>query len=148
MTTRERAQERRVKSYPYFCGLFLIALGSLGYLGACTTSSSSGSLAVCTNLPVLDAGSSCSVDNALLSCTSPDGSNNEVCLSDNINACPDDTAIGNCSDECPTNEYAAACGGPPFADGGAPSNAPPAANCHDPQTTPAGVIFYCCPCGS
>jgi hypothetical protein len=117
---------------------------------ACTSSSTNdGSLTICRNLPVIDASTStCSVDQALLSCTSPDGSSTEVCLSDNINGCPDDTAVGNCTSECPNGEYAAACGGPPTDGGAAPSNAPPASSCHDPQPTPAGVIFYCCPCGS
>jgi len=122
-------------------------------VAACNSSSTNdGKLTICRDLPVIDASTStCSVNLALLSCTEPEDAGNqvtEICLSDNINACPDSTTIGGCSDLCEPGEYAAGCGGPPSSDASAPSAAPPSPSCRIAATTPAGVVFYCCPCGS
>lgn len=119
-------------------------------LFACSTSSSShGTLAVCSSLPV-DAGSACSVNEALLQCTNQETGASETCLSDNVNACPDSdpSFVGDCKSLCPLAQYAAACGGLPSSDASAPPIDPPSPKCTAQGTSPGGVAYYCCPCGS
>lgn len=113
---------------------------------ACTSSrTNDGSLTICRNLPT---DSVCAVNMAYLSCTFENDAGqeqNETCLSDNVNDCPDGTGLGGCNNQCkPGSEYAAVCVG--ASDGaGSMRVAPPSADCRALATD---VNVYCCPCGS
>ena len=86
----------------------------------------------------------CHAARALLSCV---GSNQtfEDCLSNDPAACPGPASMPGvtftCHDVCAPHEYGVACG----SIGPGPISDPPA-GCHDPLATPAGIVFYCCPC--
>jgi hypothetical protein len=106
-------------------------------------------LAACTwpaSLDSQDAGAgACQPAHALLSCT--DGNVTELCLSDDPTRCPGVSAlpgvtVDNCHDLCDPQEFAVVCGSV----GPGPTNDPPA-GCHGAEATPAGIVFYCCPCG-
>ena len=85
----------------------------------------------------------------LLNCTYTGGST-EGCLSNDATGCPgpplttDGDLVG-CSDLCAADEYGLSYGGV------GPLAAPPSidlpAGCGSGRYTPAGVAFYCCPCG-
>jgi hypothetical protein len=109
----------------------------------------SGLLPACTwpaSLDAPDAGGTgaCHPARLFLSC---DGSNgvSEGCLSDDPSHCPGDDATPgvtySCHDTCAPNEYAVSCG----SIGGGSSVDPPA-GCHSALATPAGIVFFCCPC--
>jgi len=86
------------------------------------------------------AGGQCQAKRALVQC-SFQGLSVE-CLSDDPTKCPNVTS-GTCVDQCASDEYAVSCGqvGP------GPIGTPPA-GCRNLLATPAGIVFYCCPCGS
>jgi hypothetical protein len=113
---------------------------------ACTSSSTSdGSLTICRNLPSSD---TCSVNLSYLSCTYENDAGQEItelCLSDNINACPDGSGLGGCTNQCANGEYSAVCIGSSIADAAPQTVAPPSPSCHLLASS-SGV--YCCPCGS
>ncbi|HXU80007.1 MAG TPA: hypothetical protein VN914_01330 [Polyangia bacterium] len=77
------------------------------------------------------------------------GGVHELCLSNLPDRCegsnpiPDTTFT--CHDQCGPQEYGVVCGrvGPSNV-----SSEPPSPSCRAPGSTPAGVAFYCCPCGS
>jgi hypothetical protein len=99
-----------------------------------------------------DAGpGACHASRALISCDGPSGGCE--CASDDVMACPADTACGlsngytTCQDECAAGEYAVACGGPPRLDAGFVDQQPPS-GCRAGLPDPGGVTLYCCPCGS
>jgi hypothetical protein len=106
----------------------------------------SGLLPACTWPAALDADAgagACRPARTLLSC---DGGNvQEDCISNDPAHCPDDSATPgvtySCHDTCAPNEYGLVCG----SIGGGSSGDPPA-GCHDPEPTPGGIVFYCCPC--
>ena len=87
----------------------------------------------------------------LLNCTYTGGST-EGCLSNDVTGCPgpplmtttDGDLVG-CSDLCAADEYGLSYGGV------GPLAAPPSIDlptgCGSGRYTPAGVAFYCCPCG-
>jgi hypothetical protein len=83
---------------------------------------------------------------AVLSCVDPGGAG-EICLSNDLAGCPDraGSAAGSstCQDLCNAGEYGIICG----AVGPVPEVQPPS-GCRSRAPTPAGVVFYCCPCGS
>jgi hypothetical protein len=105
-------------------------------------------LAACTwpaSLDSQDAGAgACRPAHALLSCEL--GQITELCLSDDPTKCPSDNVVPGatvaCHDLCGQQEFAVACGSV----GAGPTSDPPA-GCHGAQVTPAGIVFYCCPCG-
>jgi hypothetical protein len=86
----------------------------------------------------------CTAALALVSCTNSAG-DTCGCLSSSMESC----AVGACSgysgcrDQCGANEYAVACGsiGP-----SAQESANPPAGCTTKLATPAGIVYYCCPC--
>ena len=127
------------------------ALTALTALAACTTSaggsSTTSTSTACTWPASLDeadaAAGACHAKRALMSCSLP-GNLTEGCLSDDPTQCPGAAdAGGTCTDQCAAEEYGVACGqvGP------GPIGTPPAA-CRDMGAIPAGIVYYCCPCGS
>ncbi len=120
------------------------------FVSACASSAGGGSgggaLTACTwpsSLDATDAASdgACHAERALVKCSLPGGVTAE-CLSDDPTSCPDSTG-GSCADQCNKDEYAVSCGqvGP------GPIGSPPAA-CRSMGAIPAGIVYYCCPCGS
>ncbi|MEA2697754.1 MAG: hypothetical protein QOI66_2025 [Myxococcales bacterium] len=92
-----------------------------------------------------DAGAgACVAARTLLSCAGANGVSEE-CISDDPNQCAGENAMPGvsftCHDLCGPDEYGAVCGSV----GPGPISDPPA-GCHNAQPTPAGTIFYCCPC--
>jgi hypothetical protein len=91
----------------------------------------------------------CGMGVTLLDCTDARGYGCECVASDPAGGC---TGCGpaegyTCQNKCAPNEYATACGGPPSFDGGFAYEGPPD-GCRVASVTPAGLLFYCCPCGS
>jgi len=128
-----------------------ISISALTALAACTTSaggsSTTSTSTACTWPASLDeadaAAGACHAKRALMSCSLP-GNLTEGCLSDDPTQCPGAAdAGGTCTDQCAAEEYGVACGqvGP------GPIGTPPAA-CRDMGAIPAGIVYYCCPCGS
>jgi hypothetical protein len=123
---------------------------------ACSgTTVTSGALSACAwpaSLDPPDAGS-WTVGRAFLSCK--DGPDFAGCVSDDLTTCPRMNPIPggtytNCVDQCHSDEYAVATGGPPILepDGGIgfpPQPVLPAA-CRSVDFTPGGVTYSCCPC--
>jgi hypothetical protein len=116
---------------------------------ACTTTAGgpSTTTTACTWPASLDdvdaAAGACHAKRALVQCSLPGGLT-EGCLSDDLAQCPGSAdAGGTCTDQCAAGEYGVACGqvGP------TPIGTPPAA-CRDMGAIPAGIVYYCCPCGS
>jgi hypothetical protein len=68
----------------------------------------------------------------------------ELCVSDNVNECPDGNGLGGCTNQCNAGEYGAICVGG-SADAAAQSVPPPSSNC---RALGNGQNAYCCPCGS
>ena len=92
-----------------------------------------------------DAGAgACRAARTFLSCTAPNGVGEE-CTSDDPTQCSGGNGMPGvtftCHDLCGPEEYGAACG----SIGPGPISDPPA-GCHGAEATPAGVVFYCCPC--
>ncbi len=121
--------------------------GANGTAGA-RADGGAGAAATCAwpaSLDSRDAGAgACQPAHALLSCTG--GNLTELCLSDDPTQCPGDNAVPNvtfndCHDLCGSQEYAVVCGSV----GPGPISDPPA-GCHGAEATPAGIVFYCCPC--
>jgi hypothetical protein len=121
-----------------------ISIVVLAALAACTGSmgASSTTTTVCTwptSLDGVDAtAGACHAKRALVQCSLPGGVT-EGCLSDDPAECPGAAdAGGTCTDQ-----YGVACGqvGP------GPIGTPPAA-CRDMGAIPAGIVYYCCPCGA
>lgn len=84
----------------------------------------------------------CHAARALVSCGLPNGAG-EMCLSGNPTTCPGGNQVGGpCEDKCRPDEYAAACGGV----GPGPVPDPPP-GCRTIGAVPAGIVYYCCPCG-
>jgi hypothetical protein len=120
-------------------------------LGAC--SSSAPDLAPACSWPAgldpTDSGAGrCTAKRHRLECEGSDGVT-ATCLSDLPDRCEGMSSNPNtsvtCHDQCGPQEYGVVCGrvGPSDV-----SSAPPAPNCRESLITPAGVAFYCCPCGS
>lgn len=84
----------------------------------------------------------CHAARALVTCTIPGGGTGTMCTTDGTLAC-EGTNLGPCSDKCNADEYVASCGGP---GPGAVPDAP--AGCRFSGAVPAGIAFYCCPCGA
>jgi hypothetical protein len=87
----------------------------------------------------------CDAARALLNCGPPTGTQ-EICMSDNATRCPLPDPAGGpylpCESQCGANEYVAECGG--VGPGSIPD---PPAGCRPALGVPAGIAFYCCPCG-
>jgi hypothetical protein len=88
----------------------------------------------------------CRAARAFVSCADANGGG-VSCLSDDPTKCPDTPvqvgATFTCQNQCAADEYGAACGSV------GPSTAPfpeAPAGCRQLAATPAGVVFYCCPC--
>jgi hypothetical protein len=119
-------------------------------LAACSSgpTQSNGNVANCS-FPATTASTpttgDCNSNRTLIECKS-DSSEYEICLSDNVNACPGESPNGTCQPQCQPTEYAAACGG--SSDAGALNANPPTSSCRALPPNPGGVVFYCCPCGS
>jgi hypothetical protein len=119
------------------------------------TSEAHAALAACAWPASLDSpdGGAWTVGRTLLQCK--DGNATAICVSDNLTTCPGSNPIQggaytDCVDQCESDEYAVASGGPPILepDGGIgwrPQPVLPAA-CHSAGNTPGGVSFACCPC--
>jgi hypothetical protein len=133
--------------------LFLFPLAGLAALAACSgstvgsSSAGAGGVAACTWPASLDdadaAPGACHARRAMVQCQLPDGVT-EGCLSDDPTQCPGaPDAGGTCTDQCAQDEYAVACGqvGP------GPIGTPPA-GCRSLGAIPAGIVYYCCPCGA
>jgi hypothetical protein len=73
----------------------------------------------------------------------PDGVT-EICPTNNPLQCEgaNPPAADACDAECAPNEFSVRCGG--VGPGSVPE---PPAGCHSGVPTPAGIVFYCCPCG-
>ena len=84
----------------------------------------------------------CHAKRHLLMCTQS-GNGIELCTSNTLQCAPEDAGTEPCDEQCKPNEYAIYCGA---IGGDSAGNADPAAKCHDPKYTPAGVYFMCCPC--
>jgi hypothetical protein len=120
--------------------------GTSGTFGA-RVDGGADAIAACTwpaSLDVRDAGvGACRPAHALLSCEL--GQLTELCLSDDSTKCPgDDVAPGAtaaCHDLCGQQEFGVVCGAV-----GVGLTGDPPAGCHGAQDTPAGIVFYCCPC--
>jgi hypothetical protein len=124
---------------------------------AATSASSSGAtLPQCTwpaDLDPPDAGPSWGIARLYLKCD--DGSDTELCLSNDPTICPGSNAIPgatetNCVDQCAADEYAVEYGGPPLIEpdggfGGYPMPNLPA-TCHGGGGFPSGAVIVCCPC--
>ncbi|HVU03694.1 MAG TPA: BPTI/Kunitz domain-containing protein [Polyangiaceae bacterium] len=83
----------------------------------------------------------CTAARTWLSCDARGGAT-ELCMSDDPSHCPGDDPGSNCRNACKPSEYVAACGGV------GPGNIPaPPAGCRSAGAVPAGIAFYCCPCG-
>jgi hypothetical protein len=82
--------------------------------------------------------SGCLAANALVECSN--GSIDETCLSDTVSCGGSDP--GSCKNTCHGNEYALSCGG--IGPQAMPANPP--AECRAGLATPAGIVFFCCPC--
>jgi hypothetical protein len=89
----------------------------------------------------------CRAARAYVTCQDSSGAG-QGCLSSDPTACPDipmGTGVTRtCQNQCAANEYGAACGSI------GPSTAPfptPPTGCRTFAPTPAGIVFYCCPCG-
>ncbi len=127
------------------------SVASSGSGGATTTATGTGGATVLpactwpTSFDPVDAGGDgqCTAGRAFLSCAGPGGIH-MLCLSDNATQCPKPTPDGyTCTDECHPDEFGAGCGHL------RPGAQPPApAGCRTLGPTPAGPVFYCCPCGS
>jgi hypothetical protein len=108
-------------------------------------SGGAGGLPACTWPASLDptdaSGGKCTAARAYLVCADPSGGQ-VGCISDDPTRCPGTAGYG-CKDQCNADEYGAVCGqvGP------GPEEAPPA-GCRLVGPTPAGIAFYCCPCGA
>ncbi len=77
-----------------------------------------------------------------LSCALP-GGETASCTTNDPTGCEGGTPPGaECHAECAQNEFSAQCGGV----GPGPVPAPPA-GCRSAGIIPAGIAFYCCPCG-
>jgi hypothetical protein len=81
----------------------------------------------------------CSAARTLLSCDYETGGTVE-CMTNDWTC--DGSVSGSCVPRCEANEYVAACGGA----GPGPIPEPPL-GCRSLGAIPAGVVFYCCPCG-
>jgi hypothetical protein len=78
-----------------------------------------------------------------LSCSLPDGSGLS-CWTDDPTQCDGGNPPGaECHADCAENEFSARCGGV----GPGPVPDPPA-GCRADGFVPAGIAFYCCPCGA
>jgi hypothetical protein len=66
----------------------------------------------------------------------------ESCTTDGAPACPESGSTP-CKDRCSADEYVVSCGGV----GPGPVPDPPA-SCRAAGAVPAGIAYYCCPCGS
>lgn len=125
-----------------------ISIVALAALAACTeTTAGSSTNAACTWPASLDdadaAAGACHAKRALVQCSLPGGVT-EACLSDDPAECPGSAdAGGTCTDQCAAGEYGVACG-----QVGPGSIGTPPAACRDMGAIPAGIVYYCCPCGS
>jgi hypothetical protein len=111
--------------------------------GATKGTASTSALPACSWPATLDGDRSsrdqCHASRRYLSCSNPDGSG-ELCTTDGGASCMGSAA--SCDDRCAANEYVAVCGGV------GPGNVPdPPAGCKGMGAVPAGIAFYCCPCG-
>jgi hypothetical protein len=122
--------------------------GDAGTDTATSGDGSTGALPACTwpaSVDSRDAGAgACRAARTLLSCSAPNGAGEE-CTSDDPTQCSGDNGMPGvtftCHDVCGAHEYGAACG----SIGPGPTSDPPA-GCRAAEATPAGVVFYCCPC--
>jgi len=101
-------------------------------------------LPACTWSPALDGDASsratCHAGRARVSCSLPNGVS-ESCVTDGTPSCPDATNTP-CHYECKPTEYTVWCGGV----GPGPVPDPPN-GCRFLDAAPAGIAYYCCPCG-
>jgi hypothetical protein len=114
--------------------------GSGGSPGDTTVQSG---LTACSWPAVLNGSSrdQCHASRRMIACTDP-GGGGEFCTTDGGATCfgtPGQT----CKDRCAPDEYFAACGG--VGPGAVPD---PPVGCHSGSFSPAGIAYYCCPCGS
>jgi hypothetical protein len=85
----------------------------------------------------------CVAGRTRLSCALPDGST-QTCWTHDPTQCEGGNPPGaECHADCAENEFSARCGGV----GPGPVPDPPA-SCRGDGFVPAGVAFYCCPCGA
>jgi hypothetical protein len=91
------------------------------------------------------AGNRCVAGRVYLSCSGSTGGG-ELCLSDDSTRCPGPNPVvgetfSNCQDQCHSEEYGVACGGP------GPGLYPdPPAGCRQLPSGPGGGTVWCCPC--
>jgi len=89
-------------------------------------------------------GGGCSASRAMLQCEGSNGTS-VSCTGNDLTQCPDlglepTVTYSNCVSSCTSEEYVLACGST------SPGNPP--SNCRFIDFIPAGVIYYCCPCGT
>jgi hypothetical protein len=85
----------------------------------------------------------CVATRTLLSCALSGGVTEECWTNDPTRCDGGDIGAAECHAECAQDEYLARCGGV----GPGPIPDPPA-SCHFLDASPAGIAFYCCPCGA
>jgi hypothetical protein len=134
-----------------------------------TTSGDASALPLCSwpaSLDPTDADNGqCVAARVLLACAYANG-DGEGCISDDPTQCPGPPLLDGaftCHDQCEPGEYAIRCGqipppprppalvpggGLPPGSSAPPAPPPPPAGCRNMETTPAGIWFECCPCGS
>jgi len=88
-------------------------------------------------------------DRGYLTCTDHAGGG-LLCPTDDLKNCKTAGSMVSggpwtCHDQCEPTEYSLSCGG--IGPSAAPSGNPPSA-CRFAGAVPAGIAFYCCPCGS
>jgi hypothetical protein len=117
----------------------LVGLALVASCGGGSGSAKSG--AQCGFAPGVGTGlpGACAAGRALLSCESPMGGGC-TCVTDDVCGGCD---IVPCVNKCKAGEYAVACGGPPNPN---ITYDDPPAGCRADLPTPAGSVFYCCPC--
>lgn len=123
--------------------LMVMTVATLALAGGCGSSNDNAD-GTCSRsaFDVDGATYECSTYRTILRCTS--SSVEEVCPSDDSSKCIGGTTIsGSCKSVCADDEYGAVCGG---IGPGHNADAPPGANCGTSLPTPAGAVYYCCPC--
>jgi len=129
--------------------LFVVIVGLVGCSAAPDGTSGGDLAAVQCRWPASldDAGAgACHASRTQVWCTDPAGEGCG-CASDGAMSCDCSAVVGGgpwtCAFKCAANQYSVACGSV----GGAGAAASPPDGCTAAGATPAGIAYYCCPCG-
>jgi hypothetical protein len=119
------------------CLITVACLTAPGLLAACSTSGATGPCKMADSTS--DAGlHACTFGRAFYDCETSQGGS--LCVTDG-DGCGNSSG---CVDQCASNEYAVACGGPPLMDGSTYGDPP--AGCRFKAANPGGGSYYCCTC--